>query len=182
MSPPRKTRCICTRSATASCERPTFRCCSSIRNVPKITGEAGGPFDTVLCVNVLEYVEDPDAVDPLGRQCFEARRFAGRACAAGSRLCMEAWIKTLGHRRRFSRAQLRALLEQHWFRGRSDMRQLNKIGSAGLVVLRQAAAPKAHQQSDAEDLRQNRVDLAAFRCSSAVARPVADRGGDQAAE
>ena len=50
---------------------------------------------------------------------------------------------------------------------------------AGLVAVRQSAAPKAHQQSDAEDLRQNGVDLAALRWRSAVARLVAGCGGDQ---
>jgi glycosyltransferase involved in cell wall biosynthesis len=91
--------------------------------------EAGGCFDTVLCVNVLEYVDDPEAVV----------RAAGSVLKPGGSLVVLApqgqflygtLDKTLGHRRRFSRVQLRSLLERAGFTV-AQMRQLNKIGALG---------------------------------------------------
>ena len=92
-------------------------------------GKAGGPFDTVLCVNVLEYADDPGAV-------IEAA--AGVLKPGGSLIvltpCGEALYgtvdKTLGHRRRFSAAGLRALLAQHGLKPKR-LSTLNKIGSPG---------------------------------------------------
>ena len=91
--------------------------------------EAGGPFDTVLCVNVLEYTDDPAAVI----------RAAGSVLKPGGSLVVlaphgEALFgpldRTLGHRRRFSRAGLRSLIESSGFTV-AGMRQLNKIGALG---------------------------------------------------
>ncbi len=91
--------------------------------------EAGGPFDTVLCVNVLEYVDDPAAVI----------RSAASVLKPGGSLVVLApqgqglygtLDKTLGHRRRFSWSQLRSLLEEAGFTV-TGMRQLNKISALG---------------------------------------------------
>jgi glycosyltransferase involved in cell wall biosynthesis len=91
--------------------------------------EAGGPFDTVLCVNVLEYVDDPAGVI-----CSAA----GVLQPGGSLIVLVPQTpalygtldKTLGHRRRFSLAQLRSLLEKGGFTI-AGMRQLNKMGTPG---------------------------------------------------
>src|SRR5271154_4710080 len=91
--------------------------------------EAGGPFDTVLCLNVLEYVDDPAAV---------VRSAACVLKPGGSLVVLVPQTpalygtldKTLGHRRRFSLAQLRSLLQEAGFRV-SGMRQLNKMGTPG---------------------------------------------------
>ncbi len=91
--------------------------------------EAGGPFDTVLCVNVLEYVDDPAAV---------VRSAAGVLKPGGSLVILapqgQALFgpldRTLGHRRRFSRAGLRSLFESSGFTV-AGIRQLNKIGALG---------------------------------------------------
>jgi glycosyltransferase involved in cell wall biosynthesis len=90
---------------------------------------AEGPFDTVLCINVLEYVEDPAAV---------IRSAAGVLKTGGSLIVLApqspylfgSLDRTLGHRRRFSQAQLRSLLEQNGFTVQA-MRHLNKIGTVG---------------------------------------------------
>ncbi len=99
---------------------------------PECAGDysrAGGPFDTILCVNVLEYVEHPAVV---------IRSAAGVLKPGGSLIVLapqsQALFGTLdqalGHRRRFSTAQLRALFEESGFTVK-DMRQLNKIGTVG---------------------------------------------------
>jgi glycosyltransferase involved in cell wall biosynthesis len=90
---------------------------------------AGGPFDTVLCVNVLEYVEDPAAV---------IRASAGLLKPGGSIIVLVpqgqdlfgTLDQTLGHRRRFSQPQVREMLEQNGF-AVQNMRDLNKIGTVG---------------------------------------------------
>jgi SAM-dependent methyltransferase len=96
---------------------------------PEDYQEAGGPFDTVLCVNVLEYVDDPAVV---------IRSAAGALKPGGSLIVLAPQSeslygtldKTLGHHRRFSKSQLRMLLESNGF-AVGNMRQLNKIGTVG---------------------------------------------------
>jgi SAM-dependent methyltransferase len=96
---------------------------------PQDYQDAGGPFDTVLCVNVLEYVDDPAAV---------VRSAAGVLKPGGSLVVLApqgqalygTLDQTLGHRRRFSGGQLRALLEKAGFTV-AGMRQLNRIGALG---------------------------------------------------
>jgi glycosyltransferase involved in cell wall biosynthesis len=96
---------------------------------PQDYREAGGPFDTVLCVNVLEYVDDPTAVV---RSAASVLKPGGSlvVLAPQGQALYGTLDKTLGHQRRFSRAQLRALLEKTGF-SVSGMRQLNKIGAPG---------------------------------------------------
>ena len=96
---------------------------------PQDYREAGGPFDTVLCVNVLEYVDDPTAVV---RSAASVLKPGGSlvVLAPQGQALFGTLDKTLGHQRRFSRAQLRALLEKTGF-SVSGMRQLNKIGAPG---------------------------------------------------
>ena len=91
--------------------------------------QAGGPFDTVLCINVLEYVEDPRAV---------LRAAAGSLKLGGALIVLvpqsPALFGTLdraiGHRRRFLRTQLEALLTESGLSVK-DVRHLNKIGAVG---------------------------------------------------
>ena len=140
---------------------------------------AGGPFDTVLCVNVLEYVEDPAVVIQVGGQRVEARRIADRSGAAEPGALRNSGPGA-GTSPPFLRSRsLRALFEQNGFSGRGHA-STEQDWHRGLVVVRQRAAPKTHQQSDAEDLRQDRVVLAALGWRAAVARLVAGGGGHQA--
>lgn len=99
---------------------------------PEDYERTGGPFDTVLCVNVLEYARDPSAV---------ISSAAGVLKPGGSLIILTpqdqalygSLDKALGHRRRFSTADLRTLLETHGFVIR-EVRQLNKIGTVGWVL------------------------------------------------
>jgi glycosyltransferase involved in cell wall biosynthesis len=96
---------------------------------PEDYRNAGENFDTVLCVNVLEYVDDPAAV--IGPA-------AGLLAPGGSLIVLAPQSqtlfgtldKTLGHRRRFSKRDIHTLLEK---RGLTVQRvyQLNKIGTPG---------------------------------------------------
>ena len=90
---------------------------------------AGGPFDTVLSINVLEYVEDPASVISSAATVLKP---GGTliVLVPQSPSLFGTLDKALGHRRRFSQAQLRSLLEQSGFSIQS-MKQLNKIGTVG---------------------------------------------------
>ncbi len=96
---------------------------------PQDYQEAGGPFDTVLCVNVLEYVDDPAAVVQAAASVLKPGGSLIVLAPQGQAL-YGTLDKTLGHKRRFSRAQLRSLLETAGFTI-AGMRQLNKIGALG---------------------------------------------------
>ena len=88
---------------------------------------AGGTFQTVLCINVLEHVDDPDQVIA---SCAEAIEPGGSliVLVPQGRRKMGSLDRTLGHKRRFDKKQLRALLANHGFEvGR--LYQLNKIGA-----------------------------------------------------
>jgi SAM-dependent methyltransferase len=87
----------------------------------------GGTFQTVLCINVLEHVDDPDKVVA---SCAEAIEPGGSliVLVPQGRRKMGSLDRTLGHKRRFDKKQLRALLASHGFEvGR--LYQFNKIGA-----------------------------------------------------
>ena len=88
---------------------------------------ARGPFDTVLCVNVLEYAEEPAAVLASASQVLKRGGSIVVLVPQGQSL-FGSIDKTLGHKRRFDRAELRALLEKQGFHIR-ETSQLNKIGT-----------------------------------------------------
>jgi SAM-dependent methyltransferase len=86
----------------------------------------GGRFDTVLCLNVLEYVEDPGPV---------LDRLRGTLKAGGTLVVLVpngpflygSLDRSLGHKRRYRRAQAAALLESHGFQVEKAY-SLNKPG------------------------------------------------------
>ncbi len=89
-------------------------------------------FDTVLCLNVLEYVLDPGAV--LDSAAGALRPGASiLILAPQSQALFGSLDRTLGHRRRFSRRELQTLLEKRGFLV-SRTYQLNKIGTPGWWV------------------------------------------------
>jgi glycosyltransferase involved in cell wall biosynthesis len=84
-------------------------------------------FDTVLCVNVIEYLENPEAtlaavgtaLKPGGSLLVLAPQNPSLYCRIDRRL---------GHKRRFRASELRGLLERAGFRV-ERMYQLNKFGA-----------------------------------------------------
>ena len=94
---------------------------------PQDFENAGGSFDTVLCVNVLEYVNDPVAVLESARTVLAPGGSIIVLIPQGQSL-YGSLDQTLGHQRRFAKAGLRALLEQNGFTIKR-MHQLNKIGT-----------------------------------------------------
>jgi glycosyltransferase involved in cell wall biosynthesis len=96
---------------------------------PEAFEHAGGPFDTVLCMNLLEYLDDPKTA---------LRSAAGVLKPGGSMVVLAPQIKSLygtldqsiGLRRRFSRSELTGLLQQAGLQVKL-LRQINKVGTPG---------------------------------------------------
>ncbi len=100
----------------------------SVRRLdPEDFSANGESFDTLLCVNVLEYLDSPerlidstrDAIKPGGSLVVLVPQSGGLFGSVD---------KTLGHKRRFDRRELTALLESHGFRVRR-FQEINKIGT-----------------------------------------------------
>jgi glycosyltransferase involved in cell wall biosynthesis len=96
---------------------------------PEDFEEAGGPFDTVLCVNVLEYAANPGTVIQSAAKALKPGGSIIVLAPQGPAL-FGSLDRTLGHQRRFSRAMLQGLLEEHGF-AVQRIYQLNKIGTPG---------------------------------------------------
>jgi SAM-dependent methyltransferase len=95
--------------------------------IPTDFEEAGGPFDTVLCVNVLEYVEDPKQVVAAAARTLKPGGSLIVLAPQGRGL-FGSIDETLGHKRRFDRADLLAMLKDCGLSvKRTD--QLNQIGT-----------------------------------------------------
>ena len=90
---------------------------------------AGGPFDTVLCVNLLEYLDHPEVAL---RAAIDVLKPGGSIVVLSPQGpgLYGTLDKTLGQRRRFSRSGLRDFLEQNGLQVK-EMRQINKIGTPG---------------------------------------------------
>jgi SAM-dependent methyltransferase len=84
-------------------------------------------FDTVLCVNVLEYLEEPDVTLAAARRCLKP---GGRLLllAPQGRSLFGSLDRTLGHKQRFSKADLRTMLEAAGFTLERS-HHLNKIAT-----------------------------------------------------
>ena len=74
----------------------------------------GGGFDTVLCLNVLEYMEDPGQVLDRLRGALKA---GGNlvALVPNGPFLFGSLDRSMGHKRRYSRSQAVSLLESHGF-------------------------------------------------------------------
>jgi glycosyltransferase involved in cell wall biosynthesis len=99
---------------------------------PEDYRRAGGPFDTVLGINVLELAEDPAGIIQSAASVLKP---GGSliVLASQSEALFGTLDKALGHRRRFSKAQLQGLFEKHGFNVKS-IHQLNKIGTIGWIL------------------------------------------------
>ena len=88
-------------------------------------GAEEGRFDTVLCVNVLEY-EDPDAVLETARRALQPGGVLIVLVPQNARL-FGSLDRAMGHQRRFDALDLAARLGAHGFEIRRTY-ELNKIG------------------------------------------------------
>jgi len=86
-----------------------------------------GRFESALCVNVLELVEDPAAVLKSLRGCLKPGGVVVVLVPQGKGL-YGSLDRAMGYRRRFTLKELQTLLEQSGFRV-EQVRQLNKIGA-----------------------------------------------------
>jgi glycosyltransferase involved in cell wall biosynthesis len=94
---------------------------------PAPAEDLGGPFDTVLCVNLLEYQVDAPA---FLQTVFDWTAPGGTliALVPQGRALFGSLDRTLGHQRRYNSGQLRELLSRYGF-DVEGTRQLNKIGA-----------------------------------------------------
>jgi glycosyltransferase involved in cell wall biosynthesis len=95
-------------------------------SVPADFQAIGREFDSALCVNVLEYLDDPGPVLDSLRSVLKPGGSLIVLVPQGKSL-YGTIDQTLGHRRRFDEAELRALLEQRGFTV-TEVAGLNKIG------------------------------------------------------
>ena len=93
---------------------------------------ARGRFDTVLCLNVLEHIEDDAAVLRGLRDSLVAGGYLLLLVPAHGFLFGEI-DRNVGHERRYSRGQLRAFLEQAGMEP-VEVRYVNPLGAAGWFV------------------------------------------------
>jgi glycosyltransferase involved in cell wall biosynthesis len=88
-----------------------------------------GQFDSALCVNLLETVPDPDAVLASLTTCLSPGGVVVVLVPQGKGL-FGSLDRAMGNQRRFSAAELRAMLEGLGYRIEHE-RELNKIGYLG---------------------------------------------------
>ena len=88
---------------------------------------ARGPFDTILCVNILEYADDPSVVLASAARVLRPGGSIVVLVPQGRSL-YGSIDETLGHRRRFDPAELEQLLEKQGFQVRQTL-QLNKVST-----------------------------------------------------
>ena len=84
-------------------------------------------FDTVLCLNVLEYVDDPDSLLASIRRVLKPNGAAIILVPQGPAL-FGSLDRSLGHKRRYRQADLRRLLDAHGFAVES-LSGFNKAGA-----------------------------------------------------
>ena len=118
----RRIRCTCTRCATAFCERPTWWCSASIPKSPADLAGLENCFDTVLCLNVLEYLDDPGRGAAFAARHAEARTACWWCWCRNGPGLFGSLDRSLGHKRRYQRRAKRGrLLEAEGFVGREAL-------------------------------------------------------------
>jgi len=94
---------------------------------PQDLAAAGNSFDTLLCLNVLEYLDRPEeAVESLGGALKENGRLV--ILVPNGPGLFGSLDRSLGHKRRFGSREMRHLLEAHGF-SVEKIYQLNKAGA-----------------------------------------------------
>ncbi len=101
-------------------------------SVPAEIERLGEAFDTVLCLNVFETLDDPAAaVDALQKTLKQGGRMLVLVPQGPALYC--GIDKLLGHKRRFTPAGLREMIESHGLTT-EKLYQLNKIGALAWLV------------------------------------------------
>jgi glycosyltransferase involved in cell wall biosynthesis len=95
--------------------------------VPADLAGLEGRFDTVLCLNVLEYLDDPGRVLDSLRSTLKPNGVLVVLVPCGPRL-FGTLDRSLGHKRRYSSPQARQLLESHGFAVDTAC-SFNKVGA-----------------------------------------------------
>jgi glycosyltransferase involved in cell wall biosynthesis len=94
---------------------------------PEDLATVGNGFDTVLCLNVLEYLDRPaEIIESLGGVLKENGRLV--ILVPNGPGLFGSLDRSLGHKRRFSSREARHLLEEHGF-SVEKIYQLNKAGA-----------------------------------------------------
>ena len=97
---------------------------------PEVPGDMTGMtenFDTVLCLNVLEYLDDPAGLVDSLRPTLK-NQGALVVLVPNSPALFGSLDRSLGHKRRYNPAQMRELLESHGF-SVQRVYPLNKAGA-----------------------------------------------------
>jgi glycosyltransferase involved in cell wall biosynthesis len=106
---------------------PNVTVCEIDPEKPSDYAAVEGKFESALCVNVLESVEEPASVLRALGECLTP----GGAAIVLVPQCPALYgniDRTLGHKRRFSRQELTGMLEKEGFRI-ERMHQINKVGA-----------------------------------------------------
>ncbi len=133
-----------------------------------------GQFESALCVNLLESVDNPKAVLASLATCLTPGGAVIVLVPQGKGL-YGSLDRAMNHRRRFSAAELRSTFEELGF-GIEHELQINKIGALGWWFLARPASV-AHQPVGAEALGQVGLAAAAHRSLVALARAFAGDSG-----
>ncbi|MBA2371140.1 MAG: class I SAM-dependent methyltransferase, partial [Chloroflexi bacterium] len=91
-----------------------------------------GAFDSILCLNVLEHIEDDeDALQRFRRQLRPDGRLL--LLVPAHRFLFGGYDRAAGHLRRYDRATLRALLHRAGFEI-EELRHVNPVGGLGWLA------------------------------------------------
>jgi glycosyltransferase involved in cell wall biosynthesis len=106
---------------------PNVSVCQLSPENPSEYAQLDQPFDTAVCVNVLETVEDPERVLESLREHVKPGGNIVVLVPQGTGLFGTLDV-AMGHKRRFSKAEITAMLQKAGFKVETT-RQLNKVGA-----------------------------------------------------
>jgi glycosyltransferase involved in cell wall biosynthesis len=106
---------------------PNVTVCELNAETPGDYSPWAGQFDTALCVNVLETVQDPASVLSLLRECLKPQGNIVVLVPRGKTL-FSTLDQGLGNRRRFSKDEIASMLTQTGYKVQRSY-EINKIGT-----------------------------------------------------
>ena len=162
--------CACVFAAVRTWRSASADLCDSADFEPLL-----GAFDSVVCLNVVEHVEDD-----LGalRNIFSALKPGGRAMilVPQDQKAYGTLDEVLGHYRRYSEAQLRARMETAGFEVERIL-HFNRVTRPGWRFNGQVLEAQIVQPISIAHIRLAGAVVAANRPLVSVARGLGDRGG-----